>query len=219
MDLNVYTGIQSSLKLENDSVIQKNLDWFGKEAENRDQIVYNYFGNDTFSYLVNLISDKIQSNLEKSTINILDTGIGAGTFSVPIYQNLASSNYKEINYFGLDISLKMLQVLKNKTDNIFPLIGRLENIKQSLDLHKKVFHDIPIKFDVILATLVIHHIPDIDQTFKSISEVLDKNGTFIVLDMLEHPPDPEEPEAHPGFELNNLNNLAKPYFERRNLIE
>ncbi|MHA1984293.1 MAG: class I SAM-dependent methyltransferase, partial [Candidatus Hodarchaeales archaeon] len=219
MDLQIYSDIQSTLKLENDSVVQKNLDWFGKEAKNRDQIVYDYFGKETFSNLVEIITKKIQSSTDKLEINILDTGIGAGTFSVPIYLNLSSSKYREINYFGLDISLKMLQVLKNKTEKIFPMIGRLENIKHSLDLHRNIFSNIPEKFDIILATLVIHHIPDIDQTFKSILEVLDKNGTFLVLDMLEHPPDPEEPEAHPGFELNNLNNLAKPYFERRNLIE
>ena len=217
MDLQIYTDIQKRIGLENNSVISQNIDWFNNEAENRDQIVYNYFGKDTFETLVSLISEKILTDYNKTEITILDTGIGAGTFSLPIYDNLKELKIENINYYGLDISLKMLQVLNNKTNKIIPLIGRLENIKTSLDHHRKILDDIPEKFDFVLATLVIHHIPDIEQAFRSINEVLKPNGKLIILDMLEHPPDLEEPEAHPGFDLNELAKLGRIDFKNINI--
>ena len=213
MDLEIYSNIQKQIGLENDSIINKNIEWFNGEAENRDQIVFDYFGKETFDSLVSIISEKITNDFSKSNITILDTGIGAGTFSLPIIEKLETSKIEKINYYGLDLSLKMLQVLNNKTNKITPLIGRLENILTSLKYHKTFLVNLPIKFDLVLATLVFHHIPDIEQTFRSIKEVLNPNGKLIILDMLEHSPDLEEPEAHPGFDLNKLTNMARKFFK------
>jgi uncharacterized SAM-dependent methyltransferase len=54
-------------------------------------------------------------------INIVDIGTGNGFTTKPIIDNLIQNN-KKVNYLGVDISSKMLEIVSFNLNNWYPLI-------------------------------------------------------------------------------------------------
>jgi len=91
---------------------------------------------------------------------ILDLGCGTG-----IYAKILSKKGAIIK--GFDITKEMLEIAK------------IENPK--LDLRLGSAYKIPFKekFDIILASLVVHYLKDWDTIFKEVKKVLKPEGIFI----------------------------------------
>jgi SAM-dependent methyltransferase len=91
---------------------------------------------------------------------ILDFGCGSG-----IYAKLLTKKGAVVK--GFDISPEMIKIAKR------------ENPK--LDLKVGSGYDIPFneKFDVVLASLVVHYLKDWDRMLKEVKRVLKKGGYFI----------------------------------------
>ncbi|MEN7982053.1 MAG: class I SAM-dependent methyltransferase [Nanoarchaeota archaeon] len=91
---------------------------------------------------------------------ILDFGCGTG-----IYAKFLTKKGAKVK--GFDISKEMLNIAKR------------ENPK--LDLKKGSGYKIPFKekFDIILASLVVHYLKDWDKMFREVGRVLKKDGFFI----------------------------------------
>ncbi|MFH1551826.1 MAG: class I SAM-dependent methyltransferase [bacterium] len=91
---------------------------------------------------------------------ILDFGCGTG-----IYAKLLTRKGAKVK--GFDISKEMVKIAKE------------ENPK--LDLKIGSGYKIPFKekFDVVLASLVMHYLSDWDKVFNQVGKVLKKNGIFI----------------------------------------
>lgn len=91
---------------------------------------------------------------------ILDFGCGTG-----IYAKLLTKKGAKIK--GFDISKEMFKIAKK------------ENPK--LDLRLGSGYKIPFKekFDIVLASLVVHYLKDWDKMFKEVRKVLKKGGFFI----------------------------------------
>ena len=91
---------------------------------------------------------------------ILDFGCGTG-----IYAKLLTKKGAKVK--GFDISNEMLDIAKK------------ENPK--LDLRLGSGYKIPFKekFDIVLASLVVHYLKDWDKMFKEVRKVLKKGGFFI----------------------------------------
>jgi len=92
--------------------------------------------------------------------NILDLGCGTG-----IYAKILTKKGAVVK--GFDISPKMVE------------IARKENPK--LDLKVGSAYKIPFdeKFDIVLASLVVHYLDDWDKMFREIRRVLKADGIFI----------------------------------------
>ncbi len=91
---------------------------------------------------------------------ILDFGCGTG-----IYANTLAKKGAVVK--GFDVSEEMLS------------IAREEN--PQLDLRRGSGYKIPFKekFDIVLASLVVHYLNNWDKMFQEVSRVLKKNGHFV----------------------------------------
>ncbi len=102
--------------------------------------------------------NKLLGNVEGK--KILDFGCGTGIYTKKLAKKGAVVK-------GFDISEEMLS------------IARKENLQ--LDLRKGSGYEIPFKekFDIVLASLVVHYLKDWDEMFQEVSRVLKKGGYFI----------------------------------------
>ena len=91
---------------------------------------------------------------------ILDFGCGTG-----IYAKLLTKKGAKVK--GFDISPEMIKIAKRENPN--------------LDLKVGSGYDIPFneKFDIVLASLVVHYLEDWNKMLNGISKVLSKGGIFI----------------------------------------
>jgi len=91
---------------------------------------------------------------------VLDFGCGTG-----IYAKILKQKCAEVK--GFDISKEMLEIAKKENPE--------------LDLRFGSGYNIPFneKFDIVLASLVVHYLKDWNKMFKEISRVLKKGGYFI----------------------------------------
>jgi ubiquinone/menaquinone biosynthesis C-methylase UbiE len=120
-----------------------------KEAEKRDRIVLDYFGEEGVQRIVNSITNSLLSP-PKPAVNaeILDAGAGTGFFTIKIAQKL-HRELPNASCHAMDITPAMLQVLAKRTTNILPFLGIAENISISIKLARRHLK-IPEKFDAII---------------------------------------------------------------------
>jgi len=185
-----------------------------KEAESRDGIVINYFGESGVNQLVNTIS-KLLLTPPKLPPNakVLDVGAGSGFFTTKIAEKV-HAKLPQASFYAMDLTPAMLLSLEKKKTNTTPFIGVAENITGSIKQAKKYFN-IPNKFDAIISTLMLHHSTQPEKVFKSLKEALKKKGKAIVADLGEHnfkEFKTEMGDVHLGFKLENIYKMAQKHF-------
>jgi ubiquinone/menaquinone biosynthesis C-methylase UbiE len=185
-----------------------------KEAEKRDKIVVDYFGENGVKRIVNTVTKLLLAS-PRPPVNakVLDVGAGTGFFTVKIAKKL-HTELPEVSFYAMDLTPAMLLSLTKKKANITPFIGIAENIEGSIKEAKRFFN-IPSKFDAIFSTLTLHHSVQPEKVFKSFKHVLKKRGKAIVVDLCEH--DFEEfrtemGDVHLGFKPENVYETARKHF-------
>ncbi|WP_333627214.1 class I SAM-dependent methyltransferase [Sphingobacterium siyangense] len=124
-----------------------------------------------------LITDAIVS-LYPNAQNILDIGCGAGNYDVKLLQKLRSNP----NVSLLDLSQPMLNRAKER-------VGKLTN--GEIQLIKGDFRVAALeenKFDVIIATSVLHHLrddKDWENAFSKLFRLLRTGGSLWIFDLIE----------------------------------
>lgn len=124
-----------------------------------------------------LITDAIVS-LYPNAQNILDIGCGAGNYDVKLLQKLESNP----NVSLLDLSQPMLNRAKER-------VGKLTNAE--IHLIKGDFRTAALeedKFDVIIATSVLHHLrddKDWENAFGKLFRLLRTGGSVWIFDLIE----------------------------------
>jgi tRNA (cmo5U34)-methyltransferase len=124
-----------------------------------------------------LITDAIVS-LYPNSQNILDIGCGAGNYDVKLLQKLESNP----NVSLLDLSQPMLNRAKER-------VGKLTN--GEIQLIKGDFRVAALeenKFDVIIATSVLHHLrddKDWENAFSKLFRLLRTGGSLWIFDLIE----------------------------------
>ena len=124
-----------------------------------------------------LITDAIVS-LYPNAQNILDIGCGAGNYDVKLLQKLESNP----NVSLLDLSQPMLNRAKER-------VGKLTN--GEIHLIKGDFRTAALeedKFDVIIATSVLHHLrddKDWENAFGKLFRLLRTGGSVWIFDLIE----------------------------------
>jgi tRNA (cmo5U34)-methyltransferase len=124
-----------------------------------------------------LITDAIVS-LYPNAQNILDIGCGAGNYDVKLLQKLQSNP----NVSLLDLSQPMLNRAKER-------VGKLTN--GEIQLIKGDFRAAALeenKFDVIIATSVLHHLrddKDWENAFSKLFRLLRNGGSLWIFDLIE----------------------------------
>jgi len=187
-----------------------------KEAEKRDEIVINYFGQNGINRIVNTITQYLLEppNLPPNS-QVLDVGAGTGFFTIKIAHKL-QAKIPKASLYAVDLTPAMLLSLAQKSTNITPLIGIAENLKGSIEQARN-YINVPYKFDAIFSTLMLHHSTQPEKVFKSFKTVLKKNGKAILVDLCEH--DFEEfktemGDIHLGFKPENVQEMAQKHFSK-----
>ncbi|MCG3658544.1 class I SAM-dependent methyltransferase [Aliarcobacter butzleri] len=147
---------------------------------------------------INHLKEKIDfSNIK----NILDYGCGTGLIAF----NLVEENNEVL---GLDNSYGMIEEFNKKVKE-----KNLSNIKAKK--HNILEEDLPKNsFDLIVISMSLHHIEDIDMFFKKSFEAL-KNGGYICINDLDkedgsfHAKHNNEGVYHFGFREDELVETAK----------
>ena len=108
----------------------------------------------------------------KEGMKVLDIGCGPGFFSIELAQMVGSSG----KVFAVDLQEGMLQKIRNKIKDT-ELEKRIELIKcesDKLNVHEKV--------DFIVAFYMVHEVPEKENLFGSLKNILDENGKFLLVE-------------------------------------
>jgi ubiquinone/menaquinone biosynthesis C-methylase UbiE len=180
-----------------------------KEAEKRDKIVLNYFGEAGVQRIVESVTEQLKTTTLRKGSKILDVGAGSGFFTAQIAKRIPQAKF-----YAMDVTPAMLQTLNKKKLGITTFLGIAENIEGSIS-EAQAYGEIPAKFDAAFSTLTLHHSVEPATVFNSLKNVLKKNGKAIVLDLCEHTFTEfktEMQDVHLGFNLEAIRKTAQQYF-------
>ena len=157
-----------------------------------------------YGYYTKKMNKTIDSNIEKYSLNFYDT------FGNPYIKNnmdvleissgrggglkYLSNNWKNTNFLGIDYSKSNIQFSNNNHNN--------KNLKYITGNALKL--KLNTKFDVILNIEASHAYNYNKQFYKSVDELLKKNGVFIYIDFIDRK------------KFNKLNKLIQQHF---NIVE
>lgn len=224
VESNTAHHIITALGLDNDALFLRNVEHFSeKEGTNRDQIVEGYFGTDGLEDLYTEIVQALQgTHTDPDIQHFIDLATGTGTFLFPIMERL-----KINRAVVFDATPKFLEIIDQKAfdKKIQTVIGDLEQIRFSLELNQRNRQlNLPDKYDRVLSTLALHHIPDTQAVLTGIADILTDQGVAVIVDMIldENPgsdwiPDPTH--AHHGFRMAELTQQAKILFDKVTIRE
>ena len=105
-------------------------------------------------------------------MKVLDIGCGPGFFSIEIAQMVGSTG----KVFAVDLQEGMLQKIRNKIKDT-ELEKRIELIKCESD---KLI--VPEKVDFIVAFYMVHEVPEKENLFSLLKNILDDNGKFLLVE-------------------------------------
>ncbi|MFA6980900.1 MAG: methyltransferase domain-containing protein [Ignavibacteriaceae bacterium] len=115
---------------------------------------------------------KILSPYIQEGMKVLDVGCGPGYFSI----ELAKMVGKNGKVFSVDMQEGMLQIIRNKIHGT-SLEGIIKLIKCEQD---EII--VPEKVDFILAFYMVHEVPDKDKFFRTMKNILDEKGAFLIVE-------------------------------------
>jgi SAM-dependent methyltransferase len=206
-----------SLEASNVDLIIREVEHFTeKEAEKRDNLLLDYFGESGIEKIADSIVDCILAKPKPgNNAKILDVGAGSGLFTIKVGENI-HRQLSEASFFAMDVTPAMIAIVSEKTHEIIPFLGIAENIAGSIEYSRK-YIEIPTKFDVVFSTLMLHHCQNIEKVFRSIREVLRNRGKVVIIDLCEHQFEEfreEMGDIHLGFNTHLIVEFAKRYFSR-----
>lgn len=119
---------------------------------------------------------RIYPNLE----HVLDIGCGAGNYDVNLLHKVED---RDIDFTLVDLSQPMLDRAKERVEKLTS--GKVQTVKgdfRTVELPEN-------RFDVVIATAVLHHLRDDKDWFNSFSrllQLLKEGGSLWVFDMVSH---------------------------------
>lgn len=116
----------------------------------------------------NAIAKSIKTNIKlDENMSILDFGCGTGLLIFPLIEEVGSVH-------GIDLAPNMLDILKEKSKNHKNLTTELTGI-----------FEITSTFDLIMSSMVMHHIEDIRKLAKKLYDSLNPNGVIAIADLMK----------------------------------
>lgn len=148
-------------------IIQANIELHQKSARYYDRMHPEIFCNSE----QNLIKDTLRqvlSEIKKDKIKVLDLGAGTGNITLKLLDN-----EKVESVVAVDLSKEMLDELEKKAG----ANPKLKIANKPADLF---LLDDESKYDLIVISSVLHHLPDYLKTISELLEKLNPGGIFII---------------------------------------
>lgn len=147
--------------------------------ENKNRNYYRLVSRYNFTYYWTIFYlEKVLQYLGAKKVEILDVGCGVGT--IDFY--LANLGHKVT---GIDVSSDAIKIAKNFRDSSVKLnSAKFFNVSVENFAFKKNLK----KFDMVICSEVIEHVPDEDKLLKSIHQVLKPNGYLFLSTPSENAP-------------------------------
>ncbi len=204
-----------TLDVSNPETLAETVEHFTtKEAERRDKIVFNYFGQSGINRIVGTVTGKLLEKPElRSNAEVLDIGAGTGFFTIRIAKRIRAEKPKA-SFYAMDLTPAMLLSLVKKNADITPFVGVAENIQGSI-AQAKQFLNVPNKFDATFSTLMLHHSDEPEKVFESLKTILGENGKAVLVDLCEHGFEEfraEMGDVHLGFRPESIREMARKHF-------
>lgn len=146
-------------ELENIDIIEEKIQ--NKKAINYDELFFQSIAE--FPIRKRVADYLSKKNVPKSA-KIIDIGCGTGELLL----HLKKEGYRCLH--GNDISEMMLKIAKQKVSGASFYYGSINKV------------EIKEKFDYIIITEALHHIPDLALTFQSLKSLLNPAGEIILLE-------------------------------------
>lgn len=116
----------------------------------------------------NTIAKSIKNNIKlDKNMSILDFGCGTGLLIFPLIKEVKTVH-------GIDLAPNMLDVLKEKGKNYKNLTTELKGI-----------YEITETFDLIMSSMVMHHIENITKLAKKLYDSLNLDGVIAIADLMK----------------------------------
>jgi len=116
----------------------------------------------------NAIAKSIKTNIKlNKNMNVLDFGCGTGLLIFPLIEKVGAIH-------GIDLSPNMLDILKEKGKNYKNLTTELTGI-----------FEITSTFDLIMSSMVMHHIENITKLAKKLYDSLNPHGMVAIADLMK----------------------------------
>lgn len=137
-----------------------------EELQNKKALVYDelFFQSLTEFPLRKKIATYLKKQKIDKSAKIIDIGCGTGE----LLKFLESEGYYAL--YGNDISEEMLKIAQKKLKNCIFYHGNINKV------------EIDKKFNFIIITEALHHIPDLRKTFKSLESLLADEGRILLLE-------------------------------------
>ena len=149
-----------------------------------------FFDSPKNQFLADLVNAEIKQQVsELSTKSILDFGGGTGLIALPLAKQAKSVTL-------VDIAEKMLEQARIKVKN--QKLKNLHLIQQDL-----VLQPLEQRFDLIIVSRVLHHMPHLDSSLAMFQEHLTPGGRLLIADYTV--PDGE----NHGFIISELEETLK----------
>lgn len=160
-----------------------------------DQAAQTWDQKPTRVILAENVAATIKKHLPLSkTMDILDFGAGTGLVSLQILPLVHSIT-------AIDTSAKMLEVLDSKgAEGITTLCADIFS------------HELDRRFDAVISSMVLHHIPDTKALFERIHKLLNEGGMIAFADLFEEDGsfhDDNNGVHHFGFDPETLTKLLQ----------
>jgi len=116
----------------------------------------------------NAIAKSIKKNIKlDKNMNILDFGCGTGLLIFPLIEEVGAVH-------GIDLASNMLDILKEKGKN-----------HKNLTTEVRGIYEITSTFDLIMSSMVMHHIEDITKLAKKLYDSLNLDGMIAIADLMK----------------------------------
>lgn len=144
----------------------ENIDSIEEEIQNKKALNYDelFFQSIAEFPLRKKIADYLKKKGVAKSARIID--IGCGTGELLLY--LQNEGYT--NLYGNDISENMIKISREKVKKANFFYGSINKVQ------------IDGKFDYIIITEALHHIPDLKMTFESLRSLLKPRGEIVLLE-------------------------------------
>jgi 2-polyprenyl-3-methyl-5-hydroxy-6-metoxy-1,4-benzoquinol methylase len=150
--------------------------------------------------LIGLTGNKIKENVDlDNKLDILDFGCGTGLLAGEFIDHAKS-------IVGVDTSEGMLEVFDNKFSNFDNITRKNINLEDGKGLE--------CKFDLIVSSMVFHHLNDPNKTLSILKEHLNENGKIAIVDLDKedgtfHPDNKKMGVKHFGFAKDEIASWAE----------